>query len=84
MIFLEQRIKEYKNNCGEDFRGILNKKCKLTGDELLEIENLAHLAHLHKNKLLSGALSTEFEDKIKNIKTQLSIDDLIDLLISTY
>lgn len=81
MELFEDKIYEYINHCQLDFRGLLDKRCKLSGTEMLEIEDLAQLSHVYTKNLLSKKLREDFENRLNQLKTKLSKEKLLELLL---
>ena len=82
METIELRIREHETNCREDYRGMVDSRCKLTGIEIAEIADLSQLARWYTNNVLGENLKVEFFQKLDAVKTQLSREEIIALLAS--
>jgi len=81
-MLIEEKIKEYvRFDCSLDLWDNIPSGCKLTKKDFEEISELVADAILYKKGLQNQNMDDKFLNRIKNLYTELSNDELIALLI---
>ncbi|WP_106794795.1 hypothetical protein [Aquimarina sp. Aq78] len=79
---IEDKIREFRAKCKEDRWGGVSKKCKLTKEEMHQLEELISFAVMDRNGVLKGELKQQFENMLNSQNTDLTRDQLIDVIFT--
>ncbi len=79
---IEDKIREFITNCKEDYWGGVSKKCKLTIEEMHQLEELISFAVMDRNGVLGSELKKQFEKMLSSLNTDLTRDQLIEVIFT--
>ena len=80
MKYFENRVTEYKEYYEQIRKDTVNSSaCRISSAEIDEIDEIYSLYLLYENNLL-GALKEEFDNKLQNLNTRLTKDQIFTVL----